>query len=350
MWPFKRKKITEEILMESIEEPLEETDSFVSSKKGSQEELLFQNNLEDMTLESLKAEYGKVTSYLKDIQLIDMAPDEDKKLVTDIARGIHDLTKERNRLQKQKYKITDRQKNAIEAHEDTLEKDVETLKKEEAFLADVKSDLGRLNLEKQSLQRKQKDTVAKQRTLRTLAKSTMIILAALIILLFTVGRLYDVDITMAFLGVIAFGLSICSFILYEVYKNRKTTAVTNKKRERAVQLINRTKIKYVNSVKLIDYYCSKYDIRNGMELEFVCDQYKKMKKEISMQYESTRLLEEYHNALILEMEKLGVKDCELWYFQAEALVDPREMVEVRHHLNEKRQRIRFFIDKKAEIR
>ncbi len=355
MWPFKKKKISEQVgfmedNQESSGDPLEEAGLSASRQKGAAEdEKSFQNNLEDMTLESLKHEYGKVTSYLKDIQLIDMAPEEDRQLVTDIARGIYDLFKERNRLQKQKYKITDRQKNALEAHEDTIEKDRDSLKKEEAFLADVKSDLSRLNMEKKSLQRKQKDTVAKQKTLRTLAKSMMIILAALILFLFTLERLYDIDITKPFLGVIAFGLLICSFILYEVYRNRRFTAITNKKRERAVLLINRTKIKYVNSVKLIDYLCGKYDVRNSMELEYVCDQYKQMKKEMAMQYESTRLLEEYHDALIREMEKLGVKDCEIWYFQAEALADPREMVEVRHHLNEKRQRIRFFIDKKAKM-
>ncbi|MDR1699638.1 MAG: hypothetical protein LBR68_00405 [Lachnoclostridium sp.] len=324
------------------------TDRIIAPEENIDEEQSEQESyntkIENMDLETLKAEYSQVTSYLKDIQLIDMAPEEDRKQLIDVADAIFELTKERNRLQKQKYKITDRQKNVIEESGESIEKDIRTLKDEESFLVDVKSDLGRLNREKKRLQRSQKESMIKQRTLKTLSKSMIFILMSLMILLYAVGRLYRVDISMGFIGIILFGFMISAFILYEVFRNRKNILVMNKKSERAVMLINRTKIKYVNSVKLIDYLCGKYDVRNGMELEFIHDQYLKMKKELSQQYASTKMLEEYHKALIGKLEKMGVKDREIWFFQAEALVNPKEMVEVRHHLNSKRQELRSKIE------
>ena len=77
--------------------------------------------------EDTKFDYGQATSYLKDIQLIDAAPDEARKVIRDVAEEIHELTQERNRIQKQKYKITDSQRFAIETNEEHIDDDVRKL-------------------------------------------------------------------------------------------------------------------------------------------------------------------------------------------------------------------------------
>ncbi len=41
-----------------------------------------------------------------------------------------------------------------------------------------------------------------------------------------------------------------------------------------------------------------------------------------------------------ELFNAEVRDVEIWLYQAEALLDEKEMVEVRHHLNIRRQKIR----------
>ena len=45
-----------------------------------------------------------------------------------------------------------------------------------------------------------------------------------------------------------------------------------------------------------------------------------------------------------ELERLGVKDREIWFGQAKALVEPKEMVEVRHDLNLRRSKLREQLD------
>lgn len=48
--------------------------------------------------------------------------------------------------------------------------------------------------------------------------------------------------------------------------------------------------------------------------------------------------------VLQELRKLEVKDCDIWLGQVEALVEPKEMVEVRHDLNVRRQKLREQMD------
>lgn len=364
IWPFRRKKRAALMEQEDSEEmaelelskeeeikispekiDLNDRDSRIAYISYLQEQI----NTAKRECEDVKFEYGQVTSYLKDIQLIDQALPEDKELLVDISEGIHELTLERDRLQGQKYQITDEQKNTMEELADAVVKDSRVLRKEEEFLAKVKKDLGQLHVEKKSLLRDRKEIISKQKMLKMLSKSMAAIMISLMILLGVIWRLYKADITVPFIGMIIFALLISVYIMYEVNKNRKDMIVIEKKCERAVLLINKVKIKYVNSIKLIDYLCSKYNVRNGMELDFIYEQYKKMKRELAKQHESTKLLADYHKILIRELDKIGVKDKEIWFFQSNALFDSREMVEVRHRLNTRRQKLRERIEYNSDL-
>ena len=52
------------------------------------------------------------------------------------------------------------------------------------------------------------------------------------------------------------------------------------------------------------------------------------------------MLEQCSRQLVETLRAAGVKDAEIWMYQTEALLDEKEMVEVRHHLNTRRQKIR----------
>ena len=121
-------------------------------------------------------------------------------------------------------------------------------------------------------------------------------------------------------------------------------AITEKKCNRAIFLSNRVKIKYVNNVRTLDYLCHKYQIRNATELDFVYGQYLKAKREWARQRESTIQINENNKILMNELQRLGVKDRDIWFAQARALVEPKEMVEVRHDLNVRRQKLRDQLD------
>lgn len=299
--------------------------------------------------EDAKFEYGQATSYLKDIQLIDNAEPEERKVLREIAQGIHDLNKERNRIQKQKYKITDGQRQALDTHEDRIDGDLQRIKESEDYLIKVKNDLRQLTSEKNMLLNDENEIIQKQGLLRVLTKSVAIISIAMLALIITVYYCFKVDIVYPFLGLIAFIFISLVFIVLESRKNRIDMAMTQQKCNRAITLLNRVKIKYVNTFHVIEAIVNRYSVRNGMELDFVYSQYRKAKAEWNRQQESTKVLAKYNQVLVHELQKLGVKDREIWFYQAEALVDDREMVEVRHRLNTQRQSMRQRLDYNADV-
>lgn len=292
----------------------------------------------------IKYEYAKVTSYLKDIQLIDQAPMEEKTELYAAAHRIVELTKERQRLQKQKYKMTDAQKRMMENYETSVWDDVQKLKEYESYQMKIQNDLRQLSGEKNLLLADKRDIIRRQSALRSIGKALTAVLAAVGAMMLALLFLFQVDITMPFVATAAFAFVTAALILNEARKNRIDMVITEKKCNRAVFLSNRVKIKYVNNVRTLDYMCHKYRVRNSTELEFVFGEYQKAKREWARQRESTVLLNESNQVMMAELQRLGIRDREIWFAQANALVEPKEMVEVRHDLNVRRQKLREQLD------
>lgn len=176
--------------------------------------------------------------------------------------------------------------------------------------------------------------------LKAIGKALTIILVAFGAMLLALKFCFKVDITMSFVATAAFAFVIAALILNEARKNRIDMVITEKKCNRAISLLNKVKIKYVNNVRTMDYMCHKYQVRNATELDFVYGQYCKAKKEWARQREGTMQLHENNEILLRELQRLGIRDKTVWLSQARALVEPKEMVEVRHDLNVRRQKLR----------
>lgn len=294
--------------------------------------------------EDIKFEYGQVTSYLKDIQLIDQAPEGEKEKLLTAAQLIQELTKERRKLQKKEYKFTDGQRRAMENYEDIVDKDIQNLLEYEDFQMKIKHDMRQLSGEKNLLLADKKDIIRRQRMLKTIGKCLTALLIATGAMLAALAYCFKVDIGMPFVGTVAVTFVIAVLILNESRKNRIDMVITEKKCNRAIFLSNRVKIKYVNNVRTLDYMYHKYQVRNATELDFVHSQYVRAKREWAKQRESSIRINECNQIVLAELRRLGVKDCDIWLGQAAALVEPKEMVEVRHDLNVRRQKLREQLD------
>lgn len=299
--------------------------------------------------EDIKFEYGQVTSYLKDIQLIDQAPEEEKGKLLTAAQLIQELTKERRKLQKKEYKFTDGQRRAMENYEDIVDKDIQNLLEYEDFQMKIKHDMRQLSGEKNLLLADKKDIIRRQRMLKTIGKCLTALLVATGAMLAALAYCFKVDIGMPFVGTVAVTFVIAVLILNESRKNRIDMVITEKKCNRAIFLSNRVKIKYVNNVRTLDYMYHKYQVRNATELDFVHSQYVRAKREWAKQRESSIRINECNQIVLAELRRLGVKDCDIWLGQAAALVEPKEMVEVRHDLNVRRQKLREQLDYNTSV-
>ena len=150
--------------------------------------------------------------------------------------------------------------------------------------------------------------------------------------------------TVPVIATAAFAFIVLFIIVWEARANRTDMVIKERQYDRAVSLLNRVKIKYVNNTRTIDYMCMKFHVRNATELEFVYDQYQKAKREWARKRESVYILNEKKDILIAELKNIGVRDAEIWCSQVRAIIEPKEMVEVRHELNSRRQQLRKQID------
>jgi hypothetical protein len=108
--------------------------------------------------------------------------------------------------------------------------------------------------------------------------------------------------------------------------------------------MNKVKIKSVNNRNYLDYTYSKYNIENSDQLKLFWEEYIRVKEENRKYQNNTQLLEFNNNELIKELKKFGIADTEIWIFQPLAILDNKEMVEVRHRLNIRRQKLRERMD------
>jgi VIT1/CCC1 family predicted Fe2+/Mn2+ transporter len=342
--------ILEELKNEPVELEFEKIDVHDDKARISYLERLYESIQEAKRhCGEIKFEYAQVTSYLKDIQLIDQAPDEEKTELLSAARQIVELTEERRKLQRKTYKMTDAQKHALENYEEKVSDDIKKLHEYEDYQMKIRNDLRQLSSEKNLLLADKRDIIRRQHALKTIGKCLTGILIAIGAMLLALVFCFKVDITMPFVAAVVFAFLMAAIILNEARKNRLDMVITEKKCSRAVMLSNRVKIKHVNNTRTLDYMCHKYQIRNAAELEFVYGEYRKAKKEWAKQRESTIRLNENNQILMQELERLRVKDRDIWFSQAKALVDPKEMVEVRHDLNVRRQKLRDQMDYNTDI-
>jgi hypothetical protein len=120
--------------------------------------------------------------------------------------------------------------------------------------------------------------------------------------------------------------------------------VTELKLNKAIGLLNKVKIKYINNTNALDYTYQKYMVNSYAELQFLWDQYLKAKEEEKVYNKNTEQLEFYKKELVKELRDYDLKDPDIWVHQVAAIIDSKEMVEVRHRLNNRRQKLRDQID------
>ena len=358
---FRRKKAEPEVIeemppeneVETIEKELEAEAAEQKEKvdlKDKKQRIEYIQRLQEGIREAgqqnerVKEEYADVTSHLKDIQLMDQALEEEKEVLTTTAAAIDQLIQERDYLKKRRYKFNDAQRLSMEKYEATAAEDVRKLQEFEDYQIKIKNDLRQLESEKQLLKADKRDIISKQGTLRIVSKILAGILAVFGILMLTIALAFSVDVTVPVIATAAFAFIVLFIIVWEARANRTDMVIKERQYDRAVSLLNRVKIKYVNNTRTIDYMCMKFHVRNATELEFVYDQYQKAKREWARKRESVYLLNEKKDILIAELKNIGVRDAEIWCSQVRAIIEPKEMVEVRHELNSRRQQLRKQID------
>ncbi len=289
-------------------------------------------------------EYEAVTSYLTDIQKIDMVPEEERKAFEEAAEKIVLFRKERERYKSQEIKLSERHRQRMEQYEDIVPEELKKMQKNEQYQSVIKNDMRHLEGEKGSLSYEREEIIEKQKYLKKLAVTTAVLVLLLILLLVALEAVFEVTMAVPFLLTVFMGASSALYIVLESRKNRRGMVLTERKLSRAIGLLNKVKIKYVNNTGCLEYAYEKLGVGSSMELEYIWKQYLLLKEKERQFRSATDKINQYNQILINELKKYGIADAEVWTYQPEGLLDQKEMVEVRHRLNVRRQKLRERMD------
>ena len=297
-----------------------------------------------------KREYEKVTSYLTDIQRIDMASDDEKKEITDVCKSILTLTSERNKYKNRNLTISDAQMRKFEPFEDELVDEIKKMYNAESYQTAIESDISNLKKEKENLYSQKKEVVNKQNAIKGMTKILALLIISLIVLLIVIFYALKADMTLPYLGVVFLAAVSAAALIFESQKNRRDVILIEKKINRAVTLLNKVKIKYINNINVLDYNCNKFGVKNAKDFEQKWNEYCKMREYEKKFRENTEMLNANNENLVIMLKDVGVVDTDIWLSRCVAIVDPKEMVEIRHELNQRRQMLRERIENNEQLK
>ncbi len=117
----------------------------------------------------------------------------------------------------------------------------------------------------------------------------------------------------------------------------------------AITLLNKVKIKYVNITNAVDYVHEKYHVRDSREFEYQWDLYQEAMREQEKYRKTNEDLNYYYEKLVRLLRKCKLYDSRVWIEQPQALVEQKEMVEIKHNLLVRRQKLRSRIAYNLDI-
>lgn len=300
-------------------------------------------------LEAEKAEYRKVTSYLTDIQIIEELPEQEAAELRDTAASILTLNQSRDDYLATSKRLSDTQFAQMQQQEDQISDAIRSLQANEAYQAAVKRDMNYLEGEKNEWTYYRQELLDEQKFLRKLSYVLfgLAVMALAVILALKVGLEMDVQLLLTICG---FALAAAGgFILVKTQNNDREIQKAQINMNHAISLLNRTKIKYVHSTNAVDYACEKYHVHNSYELNYLWEQYQLALKEKEKFERNSEDLEYFNGRLVRLLQKRSLYDARVWINQPTALVDKREMVEIKHDLITRRQKIRSRIEYDMDV-
>lgn len=300
-------------------------------------------------IDLLQGEYSLVTSYLTDMEEIEALPDAQREEVDRIAGKLTYLEQERARYRGKKNRMSDSEYYQMRKQESEIEEGIRKLKETENYSGLIKQDLQRLDREKHAYEYRKSELESIILNLRGMA---VIFLTALII-------------CVVMLLVLQFGFGMNTFVGYLIAVTAAAIAITvlcvkyfdadreavkvGKAINKLIQLQNKVKIRYVNNAQLLDYLYIKYNTDSAAKLEKNWQNYQQEKEERKQYAEAEAKTEYYQKQLVEQLAGYRISDPARWVNQVSALLDKREMVEIRHNLILRRQNLRKQLDYNKDV-
>lgn len=300
-------------------------------------------------IELLTGEYSLVTSYLTDIEEIEALPPDDRSEINRIAGRLDTLETERSRYLDRKDKMKESDYYKMKNQENEIAEGIVKLKETEKYAILIKQDMQRLSGEKDAYEFRKEELTNSCANYKGMTIIFISALAMCIFMLVILQFVFDMNTYLGyFISIMASAVAVTILSLKYMDADKEILRV-DKAINKLIQLQNTVKIRYVNNTNLLDYLYMKYNTDSAAKLEKRWERYTE-EKELRQQFsEIEGKADRYRRQLVDLLVQYRVKDAHRWVHQTKALLDQREMVEIRHDLILRRQSLRKQLDYNHEV-
>ena len=291
-------------------------------------------------LDRVSEEYNVVTAYLKDIEEIESLPSGEAQCVRDNAKKIRIYEKATREYREKKGKLTESQFLHMEKYENIMPKPYKDMKAAEDYRDLIKGDLSKLEGEKHAYQYRRGELYRDIANVKGMVMICAMAMAVCLLMLLILQYGFEMDAQIGYIITIGVGASALTILYVKYLDYVKQLERTEKGINKIILLKNTVNIRYVNNTNLLDYLYLKYKVNSGKELLTMWEKYQQEKEERSKDIQNREELSYHKKSLISVLKRYQLHDPEIWLHQTEALLDPKEMVEIRHGLIDRRQKLR----------
>lgn len=291
-----------------------------------------------------EAEYKTVDSYLVDMEEIGYMSQEDRDKLTELARSVSLLQQDKQQFEEKPHRLTDEDFARMERLEDDTDDGVRRLKEAEEYQQLVRADLQKLEAEKQACLYRRQEAATMMENLRGIALIGTVAVFCGLLLLLCMQFVLHMEVIIGDIMVAA-AAALMFLTIYMKYTDASKEDIrASRSLNKVILLQNRVKIRYVNNTNLLDYLYLKFGISSAQELEKLREQYLQEKEQRSHMKDAMLDLSFGQEQMVKLLRRYRLHDPLIWLHQVDALLDPKEMVEVRHALIGRRQKLRKQIE------
>ncbi|MBR4085917.1 MAG: hypothetical protein IKK33_16710 [Lachnospiraceae bacterium] len=318
-------------------------------RKSYVDECLEQMVVAAKELELLGGEYSLVTAYLTDTEEVEALPQDEQDALMVSAKRLRVVEQERNDYLTKENRMPDSVYYSMKDKEEELEEGIRKLKEAEEYGSKIKQDLKRLSRERHAYAYRKDELLG----IRENLKGMFAIFAGALVVCITILAILQFGFKLntavgCFVAVVAAAIAFTVIWLKFTEAGRELLRV-EKATNKLIQLQNKVKIKYVNNTNLLNYLYLKYQVENCKTLEKQYEAYLQEKEE-RKQYEEAEAKREYYiRNLTEQLTRFRVRYPERFTSNVDALLNHKELVEMRHDLIIRRQTLRKQINYNSDV-
>lgn len=297
----------------------------------------------------LKVEYQTVNSYLTDIQIIEELPDTQEERLKNIAKKVVVLDKDRRDFGRSMAKLSEKQFGHMKECEDDIKDILKQMSEDESYCQTVKTDMKYLEGEKAGLKMEIQEYKNKLYLINGASKIGIIAFAVLFLLFLIVNYEFNKDTSLLIYLLIGITAIFAAGIFYLHNQTINELRLSEIKYNRAIGLLNKIKLKYVNIAGRLTYSYEKHGVKSAYQLNKIWGAYLTLKKEHEVYNKASSRLADAEDELVQLLKNMNVKDQNVWISQAYAIINPSDMNEIKNHLMNRRNSLKKSLDYNTEV-